>query len=159
MSTTVNKEIVRRFYEEVFNQRNVDAFAERSLWEIDELVHPQFLNHDPTPVASRDPESMKQFIHTITQAFPDHHHAIFQRKGFANEDLIAEGDKVVMRCTLTATHQGLFPGFLDMPPTGKSICQRQIHILRVRDGKVAEHRDDLTMMQQLGLIPQPEMAA
>jgi predicted ester cyclase len=162
MSTTVNKEIVRRFYEEVFNQRNVDAFAERSLWEIDELVHPQFLNHDPTPVASRDPESMKQFIHTITQAFPDHHHAIFQRKGFANEDLIAEGDKVVMRCTLTATHQGLFPGFLDMPPTGKSICQRQIHILRVRDGKVAEHRvvrDDLTIMQQLGLIPQPEMAA
>ena len=146
MSTTTNKEIVRRFYEEVFNQRNVDA--------IDELVHPQFLNHDPTPVASRDPESMKQFIHTITQAFPDHHHAI--------EDLIAEGDKVVMRCTLTATHQGLFPGFLEMPPTGKSICQRQIHILRIQDGKVAEHqvvRDDLAMMQQLGLIPQPEMTA
>ncbi|AFY99414.1 ester cyclase [Calothrix sp. PCC 6303] len=146
MSTEANKEIVRRFYEEVFNQRNVDA--------IDELVHPGFSNNDPTPVASRDPESMKQFIHTLTQAFPDHHHAI--------EDLIAEGDKVVMRCTLTATHQGLFPGFLDMPPTGKSICQRQIHILRVQDGKVAEHwviRDDLTMMQQLGLIPQPEMAA
>jgi steroid delta-isomerase-like uncharacterized protein len=145
MSTTANKEIVRRFYEEVFNQRNVDA--------IDELVHPEFTNHDPTPVASRDPESMKQFIHTMTQAFPDHHHAI--------EDLIAEGDKVVMRCTLTATHQGLFPGFLEMPPTGKSICQRQIHILRVQDGKVSEHRvvrDDLTMMQQLGLIPQPEMA-
>jgi predicted ester cyclase len=154
MSITANKEIVRRFYEEVFNQRNVDA--------IDELVHPEFLNHDPTPLASRDPESMKQFIHTITQAFPDHHHAIFQRKGFANEDLIAEGDKVVMRCTLTATHQGLFPGFLDMPPTGKSICQRQIHILQVQDGKVSEHRvvrDDLTMMQQLGLILQPEMAA
>jgi predicted ester cyclase len=124
MSTTINKAIVRRFYEEVFNQRNVDA--------IDELVHPEFTNHDPTPVASRDPESMKQFIHTITQAFPDHHHSI--------EDLIAEGDKVVMRCTLTATHQGRFPGFLEMPPTGKSICQRQIHILRVRDGKVAEHR-------------------
>jgi steroid delta-isomerase-like uncharacterized protein len=144
MSTTVNKEIVRRFYEEVFNQRNIDV--------IDELVHPEFINHDPTPVASRDPESMKQFIHTITQAFPDHHHAI--------EDLIAEGDKVVMRCTLTATHQGLFPGFLEMPPTGKSICQRQIHILRVQDGKVAEHRvvrDDLTMMQQLGLMPQPEL--
>jgi steroid delta-isomerase-like uncharacterized protein len=146
MSTEANKEIVRRFYEEVFNQRNVKA--------IDELVHPEFLNHDPTPVASRDPESMKQFIHTITQAFPDHHHAIF--------DLIAEGDKVVMRCTLTATHQGLFPGFLEMPPTGKSICQRQIHILRVQDGKVAEHwviRDDLTMMQQLGLIPPPTLTS
>jgi predicted ester cyclase len=154
MSTEANKEIVRRFYEEVFNQRNVKA--------IDELVHPEFLNHDPTPVASRDPESMKQFIHTLTQAFPDHHHAIFQGKGFANEDLIAEGDKVVMRCTLTATHQGLFPGFLEMPPTGKSICQRQIHILRVQDGKVAEHwviRDDLTMMQQLSLIPPPTLTS
>jgi steroid delta-isomerase-like uncharacterized protein len=146
MSTTANKEIIRRFYEEVFNQRNVDA--------IDELVHPEFFNNDPTPATSRDIPSMKQFIKTITQAFPNHHHAI--------EDLIAEGDKVVMRCTLTATHQGLFPGFLEMPPTGKSICQRQIHILRIQDGKVAEHwviRDDLTMMQQLGLIPQPEMAA
>jgi steroid delta-isomerase-like uncharacterized protein len=144
MSTTINKAIVRRFYEEVFNQRNVDA--------IDELVHPEFTNHDPTPVASRDPESMKQFIHTMTQAFPDHHHEI--------EDLIAEGDKVVMRCILTATHQDQFPGFLEMPPTGKSICQRQIHILRVQDGKVAEHRvvrDDLTMMQQLGVMPQPEL--
>jgi len=146
MSTEANKEIVRRFYEQVFNQRNVKA--------IDELVDPEFLNHDPTPVASRDPESMKQFIHTLTQAFPDHHHAI--------KDLIAEGDKVVMRCTLTATHQGLFPGFLEMPPTGKSICQRQIHILRVQDGKVAEHwviRDDLTMMQQLGLIPPPTLTS
>ena len=154
MSTEANKAIVCRFYEEVFNQRNVDA--------IDELVHPEFLNHDPTPAASRDPESMKQFIHIITQAFPNHHHAIFQRKGFANEDLIAEGDKVVMRCILTGTHQGRFPGFLEMPPTGKAICQRQIHILRVRDSKVAEHwvvRDDLTMMQQLGLIPQPELTA
>lgn len=144
MSTTENKAIVRCFYEEVFNQRNVDA--------IDELVHSEFFNNDPTPAASRDPESMKQFIHTITQAFPDHHHAI--------EDLVAEGDKVVMRCTLTGTHKGRFPGFLEMPPTGKSICQRQIHILRVRDGKVAEHwvvRDDLAMMQQLGLIPQPEL--
>jgi SnoaL-like polyketide cyclase len=112
MSTTTNKAIVRRFYEEVFNQRKIDA--------IDELVHPEFTNHDPTPVASRDPESMKQFIHIITQAFSDQ----------------------------------------DMPPTGKSICQRQIHILRIRDSKVAEHRvvrDDLTMMQQLGLIPQPEL--
>jgi steroid delta-isomerase-like uncharacterized protein len=140
MSTASNKAIVERFYEEVFNRRNIDA--------IDELVSPEFVNHDPTPVASRDPESMKQFIKALTEAFPDHHHHI--------EDLIAEGDKVVMRCTITATHEGQFPGFLDMPPTGKSICQRQIHILRVQDDRVREHwvvRDDLTMMQQLGLIP------
>ncbi len=145
MSTAANKAIIRRFYEEVFNQRNIEA--------IDELVHPKFFNHDPTPAASRDPESMKQFIKILTTAFPDHHHAI--------EDLIAEENKVVMRCTLTATHQGQFPGFLEMPPTGKSICQRQIHILRIQDSQVAEHwvvRDDLAMMQQLGLIPMPAAA-
>jgi predicted ester cyclase len=112
----------------------------------------EFINNDPTPVAARDRESMKHFIETFTKTFPDHHHAI--------EDLIAEVDKVVMRCTLTATHKGQFPGFLEMPPTGKSICQRQIHILRVQDGKLVEHwvvRDDLAMMQQLGLIPTPEL--
>lgn len=140
MSTESNKAIVRRFYEEVFNQRNVDS--------IDELVSPEFNNNDPTPVASRDPESMKQFIHTFTMAFPDHHHQI--------EDLIAEGDRVVMRCTLTATHKGRFPGFLEMPPTGNSICQRQIHILRVQNHQIVEHwviRDDMAMMQQLGVLP------
>jgi predicted SnoaL-like aldol condensation-catalyzing enzyme len=88
MSTATNKAIVRRFYEEVFNQRNVDA--------IDELVHSEFLNHDPTPVASRDPESMKQFIKTLTQAFPDYHHAI--------EDLIAEGDRVRLMKQVTCCH-------------------------------------------------------
>jgi predicted ester cyclase len=143
MSIEANKAVVRRFYEGVFNQRNIDL--------IDELMGPVFINHDPTPVAARDQASMKQFIQALTMAFPDHHHAI--------EDLIAEGDKVVMRCTLTATHQGRFPGFLEMPPTGKSVCQKQIHILRVQDGKLVEHRvvrDDLAMMQQLGLIPMPE---
>ena len=64
MSTTANKAIVCRFYEEVFNQRNVDA--------IDELVHAEFINNDLTPAASRDIPSMKQFIKTITQAFPEH---------------------------------------------------------------------------------------
>lgn len=86
-------------------------------------------------------------IKTLTIAFPDHHHQI--------QELIAEGDKVVMRCTITGTHQGIFPGFLEMPPTGKSICQPQIHILRVQDHQISEHfvvRDDLAMMQQLGII-------
>lgn len=137
------KAIVRRFYEEVFNQRNVDL--------IDELMADPFVNHDPTPVAARDCASMKQFIKTMTIAFPDHHHHI--------EDLIAEDDQVVMRCTFTGTHLGHFPGFLEMPPTRRSVRQRQIHILRVLNGKLAEHqvvRDDLTLMQQLGIVPTPE---
>jgi steroid delta-isomerase-like uncharacterized protein len=148
MSTETNqvmdlKAIVRRFYEEVFNRRNIDL--------IDELMADSFINYDPTPVAARDPASMKQFIKTLTIAFPDHHHEI--------EDLIAEGDQVVMRCTFSGTHLGQFPSFLEIPPTHRSIRQRQIHILRVRNGKLAEHqvvRDDLGIMQQLGVIPMSE---
>ncbi|NJR61808.1 MAG: ester cyclase [Cyanobacteria bacterium CRU_2_1] len=146
MFAEMNKAIVRCYYEEVFNKRNVDM--------IDKLVADKFINNDPTSVASRDRASMKQFIKTLTMAFPDHHHAI--------EDLIAEGDKVVMRCTLTATHKGIFPGFLEIPPTGKTIYQKQIHILRVREGKITEHwvvRDDLAMLQQLGVIPLRNVAA
>lgn len=138
-STETNKAIVRRFYEEVFNQRKIDL--------IDELLHEPFINNEPTPVAARDRASMKQFILTITAAFPNHHHQIL--------DLIAEGDKVVMRCVLTGNHQGVFPGFLENVPTQRSICQQQIHILRLQDNQIAEHwvvRDDLAMLMQLGII-------
>jgi predicted ester cyclase len=145
MSAETNKAIVRRFYEEVFNQRQLDS--------IDQLMAAAFINHDPTPVAARNPASMKQFIKTLTAAFPDHHHQI--------QDLIAEGEQVVMRCTLTGTHQGVFPGFLEVPPTGRRFEQRQIHILRVQNSQLTEHfvvRDDLSMMLQLGIIsaPQPQ---
>jgi predicted SnoaL-like aldol condensation-catalyzing enzyme len=58
MFTTANKAIARRFYEEVFNQRNIDA--------IDELVQAEFVNHHPTPSAVRAIASMKQFIKTLT---------------------------------------------------------------------------------------------
>jgi steroid delta-isomerase-like uncharacterized protein len=144
MSTEANKAIARRFYEEVFNRRNIDL--------IDELIGDEFINNDPTPVAARDRTSMKQFIQTLTTAFPDHHHAI--------EDVIAEDDKVILRCTFTGTHKGIFPGFLELLPTERTVCQRQIHILRVEDSKLVEHwvvRDDLTILEQLGVIPTPEL--
>jgi hypothetical protein len=58
ISTAVNKEIVRRFYEKVFDRQSIEA--------IDELVPPEFIDRDLTPSASREPESMKQFIKTLT---------------------------------------------------------------------------------------------
>jgi predicted ester cyclase len=141
-STETNKAIVRRFYEEVFNRRKVEL--------IDELIHEPFINNDLTPVSARDRASLKQFIVTLTAAFPNHHHQIL--------DLIAEGDKVVMRCMFTGKHQGIFPGLLEDLPTHRTTCQQQIHILRIQDNQIAEHwvvRDDLAMMVQLGVIPAP----
>ncbi len=76
---------------------------------------------------------MKAVVTMLRSAFPDDHHTI--------EDLVAEGDKVVVR--------------LRLPPTGKHITNTSIHIFRFADGQLVEawaNRDDLGLMQQLGAI-------
>ncbi|HEY7122375.1 MAG TPA: ester cyclase [Ktedonobacterales bacterium] len=138
MSNEVNKAIVRRIWEEVFNRRNL-ALA-------DELLTPDSINHETPPgVTAEGPESLKQIVTMLKAAFPDFRMTV--------EDMIAEGDQVVSRTTLSGTHQGTFMG---IPPTGKRFRQQQIHVVRVSDGKAAEHwavRDDVGMMQQLGVMP------
>jgi steroid delta-isomerase-like uncharacterized protein len=140
MSAEINKAIVRRLYEEVFNRRNL-ALA-------DELAAPESISHEvPPDLAASGPEALRQVVRLLTTAFPDHHTTI--------EDLIAEGDKVVVRATFSGTHQGVFWG---IAPTGRAFTQQQIHIVRITDGKVTEQwamRDDLGMMRQLGVIPGP----
>jgi hypothetical protein len=85
-----------------------------------------------------------------------------ERKLEVADEIIAEGDRVVLRCTLTGTHEGPFMG---IPPTGKRIEVTEIHIYRLKDGKAVEHRvgrDDLGAMRQLGVIadavPEPGSA-
>jgi steroid delta-isomerase-like uncharacterized protein len=141
MSTTEaeNKAQLRRIYEEMFNQGNL-AIA-------DELIAPDFLNLAAPPGSNRGPESMRQLITMLSTAFPDMHYTV--------EELVAEGDTVVTRVTVSGTHRGPLQG---IPPTGRSIRQSQMHFIRFRDGKAVEHRavrDDLGLMRQLGVIPVP----
>ena len=140
MSVEANKAIVRRLFEEVFNKRNL-AVA-------DELLTETSLNHDDPHGGGRvGPKSLKGVVQMLTAAFPDFHMII--------EDLVAEGDKVVIRVTASGTHQGAYMG---IAPTGKRFTQQQMHLVRVVDGKVTENwnvRDDLGMLQQLGVIPVP----
>lgn len=78
---------------------------------------------------------------------------------FTIEDVIAEGDKVVVRWTNAGTDSG---GFMGIPATGKEFGIAGIDIHVVRNGKLAEHWhvvDQLAQMQQLGLIRQPEAAS
>ena len=80
----------------------------------------------------------------LRRAFPDLH--------FTIEELVAEGDTVAGRVTMSGTHLGPFQG---IPPTGRSFQQNHMHFVRFRDGKAIEHRavrDDLGMMRQLGVI-------
>ena len=68
--------------------------------------------------------------------------------------IIAEGDLACVRSTTTGTHEGEFMG---IPPTGKKIEALGFDLVRVRDGQAVEHwglLDAMTMMQQLGAIPE-----
>jgi len=75
------------------------------------------------------------------------------------EDVIAEGDKVMMRYRIEGTHEGELFG---VPPTGRRVSIESITVERVSGGKIREHwrvTDTLDMMQQLGAIPAPEIVA
>ena len=81
----------------------------------------------------------------LFRAYPDLHITV--------EDLIEEGDRIVSRNTVTATHQG---EYLGLPPTGKSVTYNEILILRFAAGRVAETwgvPDVFSQMKQLGVIP------
>ncbi len=136
MSTEENKALMRRAYEEVYNQRNLAV--------IDELCVPDFVYHSAS-MTIRSLEAYKHFASLIFAAFPDGR--------FSIEDMIAEGDRVAVRHTFRGTHQGDFRG---IPPTGKYITTTAIVISRIANGKATEawfNGDDLGRLQQLGVIP------
>ena len=146
MSTERNERVVRRIYDELWNERRLEV--------ADELIAEGGRNYDTGLIAHPfGPEEMKGTIRMVTRGFPDNVHRV--------EEMIAEDDAVVARVTLTGTHEGEIMG---IPPTGRKIAVNEIHIYRLEDGKAVEHRvgrDDLGVMRQLGVIadavpvPQP----
>jgi predicted ester cyclase len=138
-TTEENKARFRSPYEEVLNQGDVSV--------VDELIAPDFFNHAAPPATSRGPESMRWLATMLRTTFSDLH--------FTIEELVAEGDIVAGRLIMSGTHEGAIMG---MPPTGCSVRQDHMHFVRLRDGKAVEHwgkRDDLGMMQQMSVIPEP----
>ncbi len=136
--TERNKAVIRRFVEEVQNQKNWDAF--------DELNSSDFVNLSAPPGVPSDKEGGKMFLGAFINAFPDSYVTI--------EDMIAEGDRVVTKKTFTGTHTGELSG---IPPTGNRVSIQYVDIMRVRDGQIVEHwlsMDQLSFMQQLGVVPQ-----
>lgn len=139
MSAEENKAAIRRAYDELWNERNVEV--------VDELVTEDFLNHAAPPDRQRGRQGLKDVVRMFEGAFPDFRYEV--------EDVISEGEKVAVRDVFRGTHQGAFMG---IPATGNRVTMEAIHIYRFREGKLAEHwvaRDDLGMMQQLGAIPPP----
>jgi steroid delta-isomerase-like uncharacterized protein len=142
MSTTHNKAIVKRLYEEVFN--NQDAHT------IDALIAAEITIHDPLMGEMQGIEAFRQFTTIFLSAFPQQHTSV--------ESLIAENDLVAA----LHTHSGVNTGnFMGVPPTGHAIKVRGLELFRLRDGKIIElwrHDDDAGLMRQLGLLPAGEAA-
>jgi steroid delta-isomerase-like uncharacterized protein len=140
MSSETNKAVIRRLMDEVVNAGNLDA--------IDEIVAPDFVNHNPLPGASPGRDGFKQTFRNLHAAFPDLH--------VIDTDLIAEGDRVVTLRGFEGTQNGTFMG---VPPTGKRLVLDGMTVFRVVNGQITERwgvLDMLSVMRQLGLIPEPE---
>jgi predicted ester cyclase len=131
-----NKRITRRVLDELFDKGNLAA--------ADELIHPEFINHEAPADNPQGPEGLKETVAWLR--------GIWGPMRAEIEDEISEGDKVVARVKMHGRHVG---EFLGKPPTGKEYAVEHIHIWRLEGGKVIEHwsvRDDLGQALQLGLI-------
>ena len=136
MSTGQNKAIVLRFFEEAFNQGNHTV--------IEELIASHIVYHAPDGDI-RGHDGVHQLVTWMRTTFHD-----FQ---VSPEEVIAEGDRVVIRFTDSGVSQG---EGLGIPPTDKPVTWTGIDIFRLDEGKIVEGwgvSDGLGLMQQLGALP------
>jgi steroid delta-isomerase-like uncharacterized protein len=131
-----NKKLVRRWFEEVWNQGREGA--------IDELLSPEGVGFGlaATNTEVHGPAEFKPFVRNLRDAFPDLHITV--------EDMVAEGDKVAVRMLVTGTHKG---GGLGFPATGRKINVTGMTIIQFANGKLVHgwnNWDQMGMMQQLG---------
>jgi predicted ester cyclase len=131
-----NKAIVRRFYEEVFNQGREEV--------IDEIISPDYIDYGHEP-PGKGTEGAKQDFRGATSVLSNTHYTI--------DETIATGDRVIVRWTGQYIHSGEFAG---VSPTNKSVTLTGISIYRVANGQIQETRNAVNWMgllQQIGAIP------
>lgn len=118
-TAAANKQLVRRFYKEVYVN-----------WDMrvaDDVLSPQFTSHDWPERGPTGPQAFRDYYSAIRAALPDARYEV--------DDLIAEGDRVVVRWRLLGTHKGAFKG---IAATGRQITLKGIAIYRVREGRLME---------------------
>jgi steroid delta-isomerase-like uncharacterized protein len=135
MTLEANKALVRRFIDEIFVQGSIDA--------VDELVTEDFIGH-ASETDDPGPEALKAAIRRVSTGLAESTMTI--------HDVIAEADRIAVRLTSHAVQVGEFMG---LAPSGRAFTIGEIHIFRIRDGKVAEHwheADFVGMLRQLGAM-------
>lgn len=137
MDDQAKKDQIARIFD-VFNARDLDA--------LDEIFHPDYVDHSPMGDVHGVP-AFKEFVGLWLEAFPDGR--------FEVSNVIVEGDLAAWQARFTGTNEGALMG---MPPTGRSVDVVGLHMGRIdAEGRPVEHwtgNDQLLMMQQLGLVPQ-----
>jgi len=137
MAVATNKDLARRYLEEVYANGNLDVVDE--LLDEDIQDHEDFGDQKP---AGRT--GIKELVKAFRTAFPDISLSI--------DDAVAEGDRVFLRCTWQGTHQSRFMG---VEATGKHIFFTSMDEIRFSGGTIKEHwgiTDTLSLMTQLGVI-------
>jgi steroid delta-isomerase-like uncharacterized protein len=140
LNTEENKAIVRRWFEEVINQGNLEAVDVICAQCAPSFVVIKGVADD----ASGGLDGVKSLVQRFHKAFSD--------MEFKIEDQIAEDNKVVTRITIEGTHSGEFMG---IPPTNKKFSIKGVSIWLMGEGKLVEEWvswDTMGMMQQLGVI-------
>ncbi len=137
------KTVVRRVYDEIWNQHDIE--------KANELFAPGYVDHDPaTPNTARGPEAFKAVFNIYHRAFPDTH--------FTIDEIIAEGDRVAVRWTAQGTHRGDLMG---VRPSGQRASITGTGFCVVSNGKIQEswtHWDALGLLRQIGAIREPTRA-
>ena len=142
MSAEEDKAVVRRFVEELWNQRRLDA--------ADEIFHPDCVTHQlrsgpEAAPARRDPATLKRHVAEWLEGFPD--------VRFTVEQMVAEAGLVSSRLLFEGTHAG---AWLGLAPTGRRVEIRMTVVHRIAGGKIVEDWvlvESLGFLQQLGLLP------
>jgi steroid delta-isomerase-like uncharacterized protein len=132
----LNKTLARRWFEDLFSRGNLDA--------ANEILSAEFVDH-LTHEDERGLEELKAYVTIYRAAFPDIQDTL--------EQIVAEGDKVVVRWTSRGTHQGEFMG---AAPTGRHVTFTGMRLFRIAENKIAEswvNIDERGLQEQLGTAP------
>jgi steroid delta-isomerase-like uncharacterized protein len=133
-------ELIQAFYDEMLSKGNLD--------KLDELVTDDVVDHEEgLPGQPEGKEGVIFFVNAMRDAFSD-------LKATASPSL-ESGDMAAAHVTITGKHTGEFMG---VPATDKTFEIESIDIIRIEDGKCAEHwgvTDNMALMQQIGAVPAP----
>jgi steroid delta-isomerase-like uncharacterized protein len=142
-----NADLVRSWYEGVWNQRDLDL--------IDDILAKDYVRYRAGIPFNNETGTAddRAFVEMITSEFPD--------VKFSIEDLLVDGDKVAVRTITTGTQMGPMVDMGDAPATERSMSRENLAIWQIECGKLAKQwivQDNLGMLRQLGIVTNDEMA-